>query len=440
MPISGVPVAASLFAVVYPQAPLFSENQNTKFLHSAAQSGHFPLLESDWTASTADPLPVFSGLIEPVFRWLPLQAFTLVFALLVALYAWSLARLACRALRFAPDAMTWWIFAALFSLLHFTSLDRALMEGLAHQYMLRHYLQPCVFGVFVLVAMNLALARHAIGATLCLVLATLVHPGAYLFVSVLILLGIVWHRLADEQLPLRRALAPVALFIVLMSPLAINQIILFAPTTEETWREAIRVLSTQRIPHHTEVASWLSASDVVKLVCVMWVCWRLRKEPLLFSMLVLMVAFVGFSSFVLLLFPDAAAGFSTPWRVSVVLVPLSMAVLAMDLSRVAAQWCARSQFAGKKVAAVAVALLAILGANALSLSERWQRERILLGSGGVLGFALRHAGAGQVYAVPPRDQSFDHFRLVTGLPIVANWKTHPYKDIEVLGRVHSSHI
>ena len=39
---------------------------------------------------------------------------------------------------------------------------------------------------------------------------------------------------------------------------------------------------------------------------------------------------------------------------------------------------------------------------------------------------------GDVYLIPPDDAEFDDFRLYTGAPIFINWKSHPYKDTEVL--------
>jgi hypothetical protein len=38
----------------------------------------------------------------------------------------------------------------------------------------------------------------------------------------------------------------------------------------------------------------------------------------------------------------------------------------------------------------------------------------------------------QVYLIPTRDNKFDEFRLYTGAPVFINWKSHPYRDFEVV--------
>ena len=47
-------------------------------------------------------------------------------------------------------------------------------------------------------------------------------------------------------------------------------------------------------------------------------------------------------------------------------------------------------------------------------------------------FVRQDKAPGQVYLIPPRDNRFDEFRTFTGAPAFINWKSHPYRDFEVL--------
>src|SRR6516162_3029587 len=77
------------FAAAYGQAPLYYSNQNQYFLHGLAAAGD-GLLDEDWLANTADPTPIFSGLVALTARFLHPWVFHLYYALLLALYAAAL--------------------------------------------------------------------------------------------------------------------------------------------------------------------------------------------------------------------------------------------------------------------------------------------------------------------------------------------------------------
>src|SRR5437016_5973332 len=75
-----------VFGVAYTQAPLYYSNQNQYFLHGLAWGG-FGHLDEDWLAATADPTPLFSGLVAVTYRYLHLAFFHLYFLLALGLYA-----------------------------------------------------------------------------------------------------------------------------------------------------------------------------------------------------------------------------------------------------------------------------------------------------------------------------------------------------------------
>lgn len=137
----------------------------------------------------------------------------------------------------------------------------------------------------------------------------------------------------------------------------------------------------------------------------------------LFVLLSLLAAALGTSAF---------SSFSTPWRVSAVLMPVAFFVVIGRLCLFLPT--------GVGIRSDLVLLCGIaLGIFAsIQMSASWQRKLEHSGPAEVMRFAKKASGCRQVWMVPPRDPAFDRFRLVTGKPIVANWKTHPYKDVEVL--------
>jgi uncharacterized membrane protein len=50
----------------------------------------------------------------------------------------------------------------------------------------------------------------------------------------------------------------------------------------------------------------------------------------------------------------------------------------------------------------------------------------------VMDYVRQNKSPGQVYLIPPRDNQFDEFRTYTGAPAFINWKSHPYRDFEVM--------
>src|SRR4030067_415070 len=56
-----------LFALAYAQSPLYTSNQNQYFLHGLAQAG-YGNLRDDWLATTVDPTPIFSLLVNLTYR------------------------------------------------------------------------------------------------------------------------------------------------------------------------------------------------------------------------------------------------------------------------------------------------------------------------------------------------------------------------------------
>jgi hypothetical protein len=423
---------AWLFAITYPQAPLFSENQNTKFLHGAADAG-FGFLKADWTASTTDPFPLFSLLIQLIYLFAPIQIVYGVFIALSALYAHSLIGICRRIFRTQLDTNQSAVYLAwsLLFLTHHTYLATHLVEGFAFQYLLGHYLQPCVAGVFILVSIRNYLDNQVTKAISLLVIPMLIHPGAYAFSTVLLAISYALFRpTRDPGKSIRLGLLTVIISGLL---LAVYYWFRFELHHTKESIQAIDILSNERIPHHTQVDKWLDWTSAIKMALIVLaglIVFGIRDRIIV--VFFAMAGFVALATAALHASPNDTVAFATPWRVSVILVPLSTMILATKLSLKTAPVVLGH--AKRKMGLAALVFLGIGYAAWSGVTDtyfRYQHYR-MASSMPMINFGRANANPGQIYLLPPRLSNLERFRLETGVPILANWKTHPYRADEVL--------
>lgn len=419
---------AVLFAALYRQQQLYSGNQNTKFLHAAAQAD-VGYLRGDWTAQTVDPLPAFTTLTRIVYEFLPLTAFYALFAILVGIFAYSAAGIAGIVHRHRTSepisAELALVFGAL--ILLFSMIVVSVTRGVAGQYAMSEDLQPSVFSAFIFLGIYLWLRERRGWAAASLAIAAIMHPGAYLLTSIILLVALLIS--SRRGLSLSSAVLPIAIFLVLVGPLMAYQAASLAPTTPEAFAEATRILANERIPRHTDVARWFDVGAAVKFLHMAFACWLVRRQPQLFWSLAALTVFQFVSSMVLLIWPNAGARFSTPWRVSAVAMPLATIIVAYYVSALLAEGARSIPKASvhfRRAAAVAFcALSAFLLFRAVAHYVRPDASPTTLAE----AYARKYAAEGQQYLVTP---GMSDFRMATGLPTFVTFKTHPYKDIEVL--------
>ena len=126
-----------------------------------------------------------------------------------------------------------------------------------------------------------------------------------------------------------------------------------------------------------------------------------------------------------------------PWRLSVVLVPVATLGIVSNALDVLQRRLAMGSFSGTfHLAGLALATTLFISSSALALnsgekfSEGESPEYHDLGYEALVRMALKDSDPAAVYLYPPR--LFESFRLRTGHPIVADFKSHPFKDVEVL--------
>jgi hypothetical protein len=267
-------LAALALGMAYGQSPLFSSNQNQYFLHGAARAG-FGFLSRDWLANTADPTPLFSGLVQWTFRLLSSGAFYLEFLLLFGVYLTGLWLLAEATFGLRVSGRRTILFVAIVVVLHSAALrliqGRLLGEtwqylwdgGVAGQRRLGPVLQPSTFGVFLLLSLGLFVCGRPAWSVVAAALAAAVHPTYLLPAGILVLAYCMalWREKHSLQQPLLLGVFALAL----VTPIALYVILALGPTSPDRMAQAQQILVHVRVPHHALPDVWFDATVVVKL-------------------------------------------------------------------------------------------------------------------------------------------------------------------------------
>jgi len=407
-----IPGLAVVLAIANGVSPLFTANQHSYLLHAMAQAG-YGRLRSGWMAQTTDLTPAFSALIAAGYRLMgqpflylaQLTAASILFGSLLLIVRRDLTRAqlvliaAGLAIVASPPARQFDPFVIPF-------------WGVAEQYVLSTYFQPSDAGVLIVLAVALSLRRTRgallLAATLSGV-AALVHP-TYLLPGGLVTLGIAAAEHRETRRP-GRALAPLAVYALVCAPMALY-VVLNLPMSDA----AARILARSRIPHHALPEVWFGLDDVARIAIVAVAVWLHRSERI--------GLIVGVAAAASLVASVAVAGLGHdrmlllfPWRVSVVLVPISAALLMAWSIRRIARRSAKNHLSRMVPALAAVVLVYLIGSSiVLSAREIAKPEPFESVPDGM-------------YLIPPDLQDF---RLESGQPVLVDEKTHPYRGDEVL--------
>ena len=437
--IAAVLSASMAFALAYTQAPLYTSNQNQYFLHGLANAG-FGFLESDWLANTADPTPVFSLFVEWTYRlneWEGL--FYLYYAILMCIYLFSLVGITAK---FFPLVRTPGIYLTFLTgliLIHSAGLrfvlsrligmnwTYVLEDGVADQRLLGSVFQPSTCGVFLLLSIYLFLDRRAIWAGISAVAAATVHPtyllsAATLIMSYMVLLFIEKKRMREPVL-----LGCITALLVL--PILLYVFLNFGNTTPETAAAAQRILVDYRIPHHANISWWLDATAIFKVLVILTAMYLVRRGRWLFILL------VPFGVGVLLTTAQVITGSQTlallfPWRVSTWLMPISTSILfGWLVIHFYRRFFKPGTFYVKGLifANLAMILLAISAGIFRTFLDFSRQSN--LPDRAMMNWISENKTPEDRYLIPTKMQDF---RLYTGAPIFVDFKSIPYRDVDVL--------
>lgn len=458
-----------VFGLACTQAPLYYSNQNQYFLHGLATAG-LGSLDQDWLAGTGDPTPLFSALIALTYRVAHEWAYYIYFVLLLGLYFHSLvgvfahlankedasdsARLLFIALLVAVHSgAARWASVQLFGVDH----PWYFQAGVAGQYVLGFGLQPSVFGVLLVCSVLAFLRGQGILAATAAALAAVVHP-TYLLAAAFLTLAFMLVTWTNSGSWKRAALLG-AWALLLVLPVVVYNIVWFRPTAPAEFAEAQQILVHFRIPHHAVPERWF---DGIALGQLLWIvlAMLLVRGTMLFAIMLIPFSLALTLSMAQVLTGNDTLALLFPWRISAVLVPLATAVVLTRLVTGITKWSSRPALAQVLgwMSAVSLGLLVAGGVaiNYFGLAYRSNSDELPL-----LEYVRDHAGPGDVYLLPvdvprldagtkgARSTSFtppplrdkDHnliaidlqrFRLFTGCPIVIDFKSIPYRDVEVI--------
>ncbi len=426
-----------LFALAYSQDPLYSSNQNQYFLHGLARAG-VGHLNQDWLANTRDPTPVFSSLVQATYTWIGPWATYLEYGLLLGLYVWALYSLTAPALGPSPSRFQrLWLIAGL-TLIHSTALRFVLAGlpagdggyllegGVAGQRLLGPVFEPSAFGALLVVSMALFLRGHPHWAGATAAAAATVHP-TYLLTAGALVLGYLLVLALEDHQPGRAASAG-GLALVAVAPILVHTLQVLGGSSPQTSAEAAAVLVQFRIPHHALPVDWLDAAAAIKLGVILAALALIRHRRLFWPLTIPAAAGAILTLIQLAVDSDRLA-LIFPWRVTTLLVPVSVAwLLALGLAWIGRRLGGRSRLLkwGAFMAWPVMTALAVIGVAAFGL--RFARQ-MSDPSRPLFDQVKGMAAPDQVYLIPP---GLEQFRLATGQPAYVDFKAIPYQPGEVL--------
>ena len=454
-----------LFAVAYTQAPLYTSNQNQYFLHGFAQAG-VGFLKDDWLTNTHDTTPLFSLLVAFTLRVLGDERFFYIFyALLMGVYLFSVLGISeifwnqkrhlslysvgstvgesedellkgTNLISTTPISFVQIVLAILF-LQHSAGLRFLLSrtlgtnwaylfeDGVADQRMLGPVFQPSSFGVFLALSLLLFLRNRPYMAVLCTALAASFHPTYLLPAGLLTAsyLFILWRE--GKNLALLLKICLVALIAIL--PIVVVTGSIFLSSSPEITNEARQILITYRIPHHAQVSWWLDETAVVK-VAFLFVAIFLTRGTRLFHLLLIPGLCAAGLTAVQVLSGSEALALLFPWRISILLVPISVTIIIVSLlARIIQNLRNRNmqQFWIGLSLAMVWGCVMIGGIRFFLDLQRKQANP----EQALYHVVQSNLVPGDTFLIPLKMQDF---RLATGAPIYVDFKSIPYQDKEVL--------
>jgi hypothetical protein len=438
----------AIFVIAYTQSPLFTSNQNQYFLHGIAAAGE-GFLSADLLVNTFDPTPLFSGLVQVITLYLHPWLFYLLAACLIGLYFWLLVLIVTSVRTHQRSRAEQALFLSLIILIHSAAWRFAisrlfgpnwsylLEDGLADQRLLGPVLQPSMFGVLLLLSILLFLKKRPFLAVVASGFAATVHPTYLLSAAALTMAYLISLFLSDIPTgsnPLSRfhfkkpLLVGLCAFVVVL-PIVTYAYLTFGSTPVETSSEARRILISYRIPHHVAPEVWFDSTAIIKLGIIAAATWIARKTRLF--LLLAVPALIGLVfSLVYVFTRNDILGLIFPWRLSTFLVPISSAIIIDWLLQAAFRL---SWMQSKRVqrwflvlAYTLAGAAALVGVTRLVLDFQRQRDAP---EQALFTFVKNHLQPGQVVLTPVKMQEF---RLATGSPVYVDFKSIPYRDLDVL--------
>jgi hypothetical protein len=438
--ISSLAVSAIFFSIsAYNDFP--ASNQNMHALHASVLSGLTAALSEDWLYKTTDPFPLATWITALFLKLGPGGIYFLYFLSIAAFMLAAVTFLNNRdGQRDALDSCLWSGLTVLVALL----LGRltGLSAGVAGQLILNSYWQPSEAGVILVVSVLLFASSQAVWSAVCAALAVALHPS--IAFGALILETAACVRLIVER-QWRELFILSGAFTLLVLPPLIHTIIQFMPTTKDLAARASHILVREKIPFHAIPTQWVTGLDVVKIFMIAIAAYVYRKKNERLAFVISIALFLGLIATVIFaFFDDDRLLLLFPWRVSAVLAPIALVLIVSEvLDSLRHTWICNNQ----KLLFIPIILLAgsvqfmkiyhdypgfmpaywiaaTFGGGAQNVKVQDRSERM-----NVIDWAKKTQDPADLFLVP---LDFEQFRIKSGRPIYVDWKSHPFKDVEVI--------
>jgi hypothetical protein len=431
----GLLVLIVVFPVIYGLDPLYSSDQNDKFLHGLAAS-RVGYLNEDWIVNTPDPFVAFSALVA-VTSDIHAGLFYLYFAALIGVYAWSLVSIVTSTVEVARNGASVTLFVLGMLTLHSTLLGEYQLGaedlrylftgGVANKGMFHSYLTPDTFSVFILFSIALYLRGYAYLAVVANAIACTFHAH-YFITAALITLAYLWLDWRHKK-SFSSVLSLGGVGLILVVPSMAYNLLHFAPTATAMHERALFIFNHLRISHHTDPQKWLNGFAVFKTILVMVVFVLLRRTKLV-AILTPLFAVTLLLTVGQLVQASEDLAYLLPWRNMAFLVPVAvMILLGIGACAVGDALSNRMRRILPVAAVVWLVNLVIAGApNVLAIANT-KEPYVSNALRPLVEYVREHRKSGQVYLIPLR---MDRFRLAAGVPVFVDWKTVPFGDVAVL--------
>ncbi len=446
--------ASLLFSLAYAQSPLYTSNQNQYFLHGLAQAG-YGNLRQDWLANTLDPTPLFSALVAWTYRLTHIEAvFYAIYALLMGIYLFSLVGIVTIVFDLRRTPGRYWTFMGLIFLVHSAGWRFALSrllganweyileDGLAGQRLLGPVLEPSCFAVFLMLSIYLFMLRKPLLAVISACLAASFHP-TYLLAAACLTLAYILATVLEGWQPTRQSklvtetrpswlIRPLGIGLagmIAIAPILYYVFSNFGNTPAGTTAQAREILINYRIPHHALVSWWFDATALVKIGLFIAALAVIRRGRLLLVMLVCGLV-VASLTIIQVLTGNQLLALIFPWRLSVFLLPLATAILLGAL--VSFLFNHRSSWAEHHANNIRFASLGLIALTVLAGGMRFGLDLQRKSQGPERGmelYAASHHQPNDIFLTPIKLQDF---RLASGAPVYVDFKSIPYRDLDVL--------
>jgi len=429
--------------IVYPMQELFSGNQNIYFLWGIAD-----LLPNSFAADplliSPDPYPAFSWLIS-IF---PIQYLsiwiTIIYTLLSSIYSYSLFGIADRITAVYSNNTRLFSFLTLFLLLHCSPIWGTYFQlvldvdlrwmwdsGIAEQGVLRGYLQPSVFGVFLLLSIYLAMQRKYVLAILSIAPAAIFH-ASYLFLGGLLTLLIIFQSNFGKK-----SLITSIILLLLVLPYSYYIFSHFFQV-DEALKTAINqaVMAGFDENIHINPSNWLTPKFYLQLLIMLLgfvILWKTQLRNIIiaigtFGTLLTLLAY-GLDNTTLISL--------NPWRVSVLIMPIATVAILAKVSSNGIWLTIRPHtlsFMG--VACVALVIYRIFGNSSSEFISPWTMAQ-------VAGFMLILVSAGFIFKDERLSKLLKYLIIVAVITVgvvdsyvdgIAKSSTEEFKAISVIDK------